>query len=158
MSYLNPFCFIFCYDIIALIINLLTLSIFYCPSSGNQTGFQLLSFIQLWKSSKIQSSIFPGSSLAYFWNLNSCKVASPPQHFGLFLFRIRLKAIRFGICRVVPPKGWSNPNQVDFESNKTFATKLQRMDLMQEGHSMGEGDEYNARQYEKMANEFRQSW
>jgi hypothetical protein len=44
---------------------------------------------------------------------------------------IKKHAVRFGICRVVPPEGWANPNQVDFNSKKKFATKLQRMSLMQ---------------------------
>jgi cell fate regulator YaaT (PSP1 superfamily) len=68
------------------------------------------------------------------------------------------RAVRFGICRIVPPEGWENPTQVDFESKKKFATKLQRMSLMQEGRSMGDGQFYNVRQYEKMADEFRTKW
>ena len=71
---------------------------------------------------------------------------------------IKPKAIQFGICRVVPPEGWRNTTQVDFKSKKKFATKLQRMSLMQEGRSMGDGNFYDAQQYEKMANDFRQSW
>ena len=44
---------------------------------------------------------------------------------------IKPQAVRFGICRVVPPEGWANPTQVDFDSKKKFETKLQRMNLMQ---------------------------
>ena len=75
-----------------------------------------------------------------------------------YVSMIKPKALRYGICRIVPPKGWANPTQVDFESKKKFATKLQRMALMQEGRAMGDGQFYNVRQYEKMAEEFRQKW
>ena len=37
-------------------------------------------------------------------------------------------------------------------------TKLQRMSLMQEGRAMGEGQEYNASSYKRMADEFRTNW
>jgi hypothetical protein len=75
-----------------------------------------------------------------------------------YISSIMPRAIRFGICRIVPPEGWTNPTQVDFESKKKFATKLQRMSLMQEGRAMGDGQFYNVRQYEKMADEFRTKW
>jgi len=75
-----------------------------------------------------------------------------------YISSIMPRAIRFGICRVVPPEGWENPTQVDFDSKKKFATKLQRMSLMQEGRAMGDGQFYNVRQYEKMADEFRAKW
>jgi hypothetical protein len=75
-----------------------------------------------------------------------------------YISSIMPRAIRFGICRIVPPEGWENPTQVDFESKKKFATKLQRMSLMQEGRAMGDGQFYNVRQYEKMADEFRTKW
>ena len=75
-----------------------------------------------------------------------------------YISSIMPRAIRFGICRIVPPEGWENPNQVDFDSKKKFATKLQRMSLMQEGRAMGDGQFYNVRQYEKMADEFRAKW
>eukprot|EP00613_Pedinella_sp_CCMP2098_P061310 CAMPEP_0171984726 /NCGR_PEP_ID=MMETSP0993-20121228/273976_1 /TAXON_ID=483369 /ORGANISM="non described non described, Strain CCMP2098" /LENGTH=643 /DNA_ID=CAMNT_0012637559 /DNA_START=241 /DNA_END=2172 /DNA_ORIENTATION=+ len=75
-----------------------------------------------------------------------------------YISSIKPHAQRFGICRVVPPEGWDNPTQVDFNSKKKFATKLQRMSLMQEGRAMGDGQFYDAKQYEKMADEFRQSW
>ena len=67
-------------------------------------------------------------------------------------------AVGFGICRIVPPEGWANPTQVDFTSAKKFATKLQRMSLMQEGRAMGDGKFYSAREYEDMAHEFRERW
>lgn len=75
-----------------------------------------------------------------------------------YISSIMPRAIRFGICRIVPPEGWENPTQVDFDSKKKFATKLQRMSLMQEGRAMGDGQFYNVRQYEKMADEFRAKW
>jgi hypothetical protein len=75
-----------------------------------------------------------------------------------YISSIMPRAIRFGICRIVPPEGWENPNQVDFDSKKKFATKLQRMSLMQEGRAMGDGQFYNVRQYEKMADDFRAKW
>ena len=71
---------------------------------------------------------------------------------------IKPQALRFGICKVVPPPGWKNPTQVDFASSKPFATKLQRMNLMQEGRAMGDGKFYNVQQYREMADEFRKNW
>jgi len=44
------------------------------------------------------------------------------------------------------------------ESQNTFATKLQKLSVMQEGKTMGEGKAYNPRQYERMADQFRLSW
>lgn len=67
-------------------------------------------------------------------------------------------AVQFGICRIVPPEGWTNPTQVDFTSSKKFATKLQRMSLMQDGRAMGDGHFYDIAQYKKMADDFRQKW
>ena len=44
------------------------------------------------------------------------------------------------------------------DSRKQFATKLQRMNLMQEGRAMGDGKFYTVHQYRAMANEFRKNW
>ncbi len=59
---------------------------------------------------------------------------------------------------MVPPPGWQQPTQVDYSSPKKFATKLQRMNLMQEGRAMGDGKFYNVQQYREMADEFRKNW
>ena len=67
-------------------------------------------------------------------------------------------ALGYGICRIVPPAGWKPITQVDFDSKRKFATKLQRMNLMQEGRAMGDGKFYDVRQYEAMANEFKRNW
>ena len=47
---------------------------------------------------------------------------------------------------------------MDYSSPKKFATKLQRMNLMQEGRAMGDGKFYNVQQYREMADEFRKNW
>mmetsp|Transcript_32656 Transcript_32656/g.73723 ORF Transcript_32656/g.73723 Transcript_32656/m.73723 type:complete len:541 (+) Transcript_32656:516-2138(+) len=75
-----------------------------------------------------------------------------------YISSIKATAVHFGICRIVPPEGWQNPTQVDYESKKKFATKLQRMSLMQDGRAMGDGHFYDVRQYEEMANEFHRKW
>jgi len=75
-----------------------------------------------------------------------------------FINSIAPQASQHGICRIVPPEGWRNPTQVDLKSTKLFQTKLQRMSLMQEGRAMGEGQEYGASSYKRMADEFRTNW
>uniref|UniRef100_A0A7S2SRM7 JmjC domain-containing protein n=1 Tax=Rhizochromulina marina TaxID=1034831 RepID=A0A7S2SRM7_9STRA len=75
-----------------------------------------------------------------------------------YIASIKPQAARYGICRIIPPKKWSNPTQVDFDSDQAMPTKLQRMNCMQEGRAMGEGKQYTAKQYRAMADEFRANW
>lgn len=75
-----------------------------------------------------------------------------------YVQRITPEASKFGICRIVPPEGWANPTQFDFASPRRFPTKLQRMNLMQEGRSMADGQFYNAREYKVMADGFKAAW
>ena len=74
------------------------------------------------------------------------------------VIRIKSQAIEFGICRIIPPEGWKNLSQIDTDSTKKFATKLQRMNLMQEGRAMGDGAFYTLKEYEQMANNFKDEW
>jgi len=67
-------------------------------------------------------------------------------------------ASRYGICKIKPPDGWRNPTSLDFKSHERFATKLQRMILMQEGRAMGDGKRYNLKEYEEMAGDFAKKW
>lgn len=48
--------------------------------------------------------------------------------------------------------------QISKDNNKKFATKLQKMNAMQEGRPMGDGDFYNILEYETMSNEFKTNW
>mmetsp|Transcript_36608 Transcript_36608/g.47271 ORF Transcript_36608/g.47271 Transcript_36608/m.47271 type:complete len:663 (-) Transcript_36608:454-2442(-) len=75
-----------------------------------------------------------------------------------YIAKIKSQAIQFGICRIIPPEGWKYPTQIDTKSTKKFATKLQRMNLMQEGRAMGDGSFYTLNEYEKMANNFKDEW
>uniref|UniRef100_A0A7S2BGH3 JmjC domain-containing protein n=1 Tax=Octactis speculum TaxID=3111310 RepID=A0A7S2BGH3_9STRA len=75
-----------------------------------------------------------------------------------FIASISAKARPFGICRIVPPDGWKTPAQLPVSSDKTFPTRRQRMDMMQEGRSMSEGKRYTAATYKQMADEFHAKW
>ena len=43
-----------------------------------------------------------------------------------YVASIRREAEPFGICKIVPPKGWKVECAVDWNSSKKFATKRQR--------------------------------
>jgi len=75
-----------------------------------------------------------------------------------YIASIKPRAVQYGICRIVPPKNWNNPTQVDFASQRTMPTKLQKMNAMQEGRAMGEGKRYTPQQYRAMADEFHKNW
>mmetsp|Transcript_33090 Transcript_33090/g.76256 ORF Transcript_33090/g.76256 Transcript_33090/m.76256 type:complete len:443 (-) Transcript_33090:927-2255(-) len=62
-------------------------------------------------------------------------------------------ARKFGICKIVPPKGWNPPMCVQVNSDKKFQTKRQHLHRIMEGISFPDGEEYTPKEYEKMANE-----
>jgi len=68
-----------------------------------------------------------------------------------FIEKIRPIAQQYGICKIVPPKGWNPPFCVDMDSQKKFQTKHQLLHRLQEGISFGDGEDYNARDYQNLA-------
>ena len=71
-----------------------------------------------------------------------------------YVASIRREAEPFGICKIVPPKGWKVECAVDWNSTKKFATKRQRLHELGEGQPFGDGREYTLEEYQRMADEF----
>ena len=62
----------------------------------------------------------------------------------------------FGICKIVPPKGWKVP-KVD-ATKKRFPTRKQKINRLQEGMHYDNGRKYTVDGYQKMANQFKEKW
>jgi len=75
-----------------------------------------------------------------------------------YINKIRPIAEKYGICKIVPPAGWDPPFCVNMDSPKKFQTKEQLIHRLQEGISFGDGEEYTAREYQKMASEQAMRW
>ena len=76
----------------------------------------------------------------------------------LYVGKIRSEAEKYGICKIVPPDGWNPPCQVDPSNARTFATKLQDINIMQEGGGFDEGKSYTMASYQEMADAFTRRW
>jgi len=68
-----------------------------------------------------------------------------------YIEKIRPIAQQYGICKIIPPKGWSPPFCVNMESNLKFQTKEQLLHRLQEGISFGDGEDYTATEYQDQA-------
>jgi len=75
-----------------------------------------------------------------------------------YIESIKPIAEKYGICKIVPPKGWNPPFCVDMKSSQKFQTKEQLLWRLQEGISFGDGEEYNASDYQNMASEKAKTW
>ena len=75
-----------------------------------------------------------------------------------YIDKIRPIAEKYGICKIVPPAGWNPPFSVDMESEQKFQTKEQLLHRIQEGISFGDGEEYSASSYLKMAMKKTKDW
>mmetsp|Transcript_74336 Transcript_74336/g.111981 ORF Transcript_74336/g.111981 Transcript_74336/m.111981 type:complete len:648 (-) Transcript_74336:51-1994(-) len=71
-----------------------------------------------------------------------------------YIEKIRPIAQRYGICKIVPPKGWDAPFSADVNIRKRFSTKNQLLHRLQEGISFGDGEEYNPVEYQRMSSTF----
>lgn len=68
------------------------------------------------------------------------------------------EASKYGICKIVPPKEWNPPCNIDMKSKIKFPTKNQRIDTLQESVGFDEGKDYDIQEYEEMNSKFQQSW
>ena len=74
-----------------------------------------------------------------------------------YIERIRPQAERYGICKIIPPAGWSPPCCVDLASQRPFRTRVQNIHRLQQGT----GFDYKARsavEYQRQAREFCDAW
>jgi histone demethylase JARID1 len=76
----------------------------------------------------------------------------------LYLEKIRPQAEKYGICKIVPPKGWNPPFALNVDSTKKFQTKDQSIHRLQEGISFGDGIDYSVKEYQKMSSEWSKRW
>lgn len=76
----------------------------------------------------------------------------------LYIEKIRSVAEKYGICKIVPPKGWNPPFSLDVDCPKKFQTKDQSIHRLQEGISFGDGIDYTVKDYQKMATDWSKEW
>ena len=76
----------------------------------------------------------------------------------VYIASIRAEGERYGIVRIVPPKGWEMDCYVDFEAKAKIGSKRQRVDLLMEGDSFDDGGRYTLSEYAWMADAFAKSW
>lgn len=62
------------------------------------------------------------------------------------------------MCKIVPPADWNPPCQIDMESKKTFPSRRQQIDTLQESVGFEDGNEYNIAEYKEMGDNFRKEW
>lgn len=75
-----------------------------------------------------------------------------------YIEKIRPIAEKYGICKIVPPPGWNPPFSVDMNQTKKFQTKEQLIHRLQEGIAFGDGVDYCASEYLKMARKRALEW
>mmetsp|Transcript_28095 Transcript_28095/g.57486 ORF Transcript_28095/g.57486 Transcript_28095/m.57486 type:complete len:699 (-) Transcript_28095:1291-3387(-) len=75
-----------------------------------------------------------------------------------YLEKVKHEAVKYGICKIVPPKGWDPPFSVNVDCEKRFQTKDQSIHRLQEGISFGDGTEYTIKEYQRMASDWSKAW
>lgn len=76
-----------------------------------------------------------------------------------YIASIQHLAIETGICKIIPPKGWSPTFNIHFhKSHAKFETKLQRIHRLQEGKDYGTGRNHTFNSYQKQADAFKKKW
>ncbi|KAL7548361.1 hypothetical protein ACHAWF_011650 [Thalassiosira exigua] len=76
----------------------------------------------------------------------------------IYVEKIRSEAEKYGICKIVPPKGWNPPFALDVASPKKFQTKDQSIHRLQEGISFGDGTDYTIKEYQKYSSQWSKDW
>lgn len=75
-----------------------------------------------------------------------------------YIDKIRSIGERAGICKIVPPAEWKPRCMIDFSNPKLFPTKKQKVNTLQEGQGFDEGNYYNIKGYQEMADVFYANW
>lgn len=94
--------------------------------------------------------------LEYVTRFLSHHPANPPVF--LTFSSIREEAEKYGICKIVPPKGWNPPNLFDFNNPMKLATRRQPLHTLNQGLYLEEGNNYTLGEYREMADKFAQEW
>ena len=94
--------------------------------------------------------------------LRECPVYHPSAEQWLdplaFIRSIMVECAPWGLCRLVPPSGWSPPFALD-SSRFAFSTRLQNVHALQSGAPFLEGAHtYSLRQFQRLAETFKQSY
>ncbi|KAH9197842.1 hypothetical protein AeNC1_000209 [Aphanomyces euteiches] len=76
-----------------------------------------------------------------------------------YINHVAKEGARYGVVKIVPPKGWNPPQTIDFDDDKiVFETKLQKVHRLQEGKSYKDGRDHTIKSYRTAADEFKQNW
>lgn len=76
-----------------------------------------------------------------------------------FISKIAPDAAKYGICKIVPPSGWSLPDTLPGrmqDSRTRYETSIQNISRISEGLPMPDGKTYTAAEYKVMADKFKQ--
>lgn len=73
-----------------------------------------------------------------------------------YIAKIKEEAEQFGICKIVPPKGWQPPCGLSADvCSRRFPTRLQKLHKLQEGAPFPDGENYTLPEYKAMADKFK---
>ncbi|ETW08892.1 hypothetical protein H310_01385 [Aphanomyces invadans] len=76
-----------------------------------------------------------------------------------YLNYVAKEGARYGIAKIVPPKGWAPPHMIHYDNNtNVFETKLQKVHRLREGKSYRDGKDHTLHSYRKAAHEFKAAW
>ncbi|KAF0687904.1 Aste57867_20396 [Aphanomyces stellatus] len=76
-----------------------------------------------------------------------------------YIDSIAKEGAQYGVVKIVPPKGWSPPQMIDFNNDTTvFETKLQKVHRLQEGKSYKDGRDHTLKSYRTSADTAKDAW
>eukprot|EP01138_Halocafeteria_seosinensis_P014569 gb/GECG01014874.1/.p1 GENE.gb/GECG01014874.1/~~gb/GECG01014874.1/.p1 ORF type:complete len:663 (+),score=87.91 gb/GECG01014874.1/:1-1989(+) len=76
-----------------------------------------------------------------------------------YIAKVKKEAEAFGICKIVPPEGWSPPCGLAADiCSRKFPTRLQKLYKLQEGAPFPDGKNYTLPEYKEMAEAFKQQF
>lgn len=112
----------------------------------------------------LKASLLTGGGEPSFSEIPEAPVYYPtPEQFCsplLFIESIRSEAEQYGVCRIVPPKGWKHSSFAPqlLKKKTRFNTRKQSIHRLQEAHGFDDGAQYTPMQYQKQADRFFKKW